>query len=114
MRLFPVRQNNQLRTFSNTRNADWDNNRESQEEMGPQAKRRKVAAKVDEVNFDPAARHEFLTGFRKRKLQRARHAQEIAEKRAKEDARQDRKRVCNDLLDEGNLRYTNVGPLPDA
>lgn len=62
--------------------------------MGPQAKRRKVASKVEEVNFDPAARHEFLTGFRKRKQQRVRHAQEVAEKRAKEDAREEKKRVC--------------------
>lgn len=78
--------------------------------MGPQAKRRKVASKVEEVNFDPAARHEFLTGFRKRKQQRVRHAQEVAEKRAKEDARQEKKRVCIRLLKEGNsCILTNIG-----
>lgn len=80
--------------------------------MGPQAKRRKVASKVEEVNFDPAARHEFLTGFRKRKQQRVRHAQEVAEKRAKEEARQERKRVCIGLLKEGNACIlTNVASI---
>lgn len=59
----------------------------------PPAKRRKVAPKVEEVNFDSAARHEFLTGFRKRKQQRTRHAQEVAEKRAREEARLQKKRV---------------------
>lgn len=66
--------------------------------MGPSAKRRKLASKTEEVNFDPAARHEFLTGFRKRKQQRARHAQEVAEKRAKEEARLEKKRVCHIYL----------------
>lgn len=61
--------------------------------MGPSAKRRKLASQVEEVNFDDAARHEFLTGFRKRKQQRARHAQEVVEKRLREDARKEKKRV---------------------
>lgn len=60
--------------------------------MGPLSKKRKLT-KVEEVNFDPDARHEFLTGFRKRKQQRIKHAQEAAEKRAREERRQDRKRV---------------------
>lgn len=62
--------------------------------MTPPAKRRKIPPKTEEVTFDSAARHEFLTGFRKRKQQRTRHAQEVAEKRAKEDARLEKKRVC--------------------
>lgn len=57
--------------------------------MGPLSKKRKLT-KVEEVNFDPDARHEFLTGFRKRKQQRIKHAQEAAEKRAREERRQDR------------------------
>lgn len=60
--------------------------------MGPVAKRRKTT-KVEEVSFDAADREEFLTGFRKRKQQRIKHAQEIAIKRAKEEKRQDRKKV---------------------
>jgi hypothetical protein len=62
--------------------------------MAPQLKRRKPNPKVAEVNFDNDARHEFLTGFSKRKKQRAKHAQEIAEKRAREERIQDRKKVC--------------------
>ncbi|OOQ90826.1 protein required for cell viability Rrp17 [Penicillium brasilianum] len=63
--------------------------------MGPPFKRRKVGKidKVEEVSFDPAAREEFLTGFRKRKQQRIKHAQEIAIKRAKEEKRQDRQKL---------------------
>lgn len=72
--------------------------------MGPQSKRRKLASQVEEVNFDPVARHEFLTGFRKRKQQRARHAQEVAEKRAKEEARLERKRVRTTILENGDMR----------
>ncbi|RAL15635.1 rRNA-processing protein RRP17 [Aspergillus homomorphus CBS 101889] len=61
--------------------------------MGPQAKRRKVASKVEEINFDPADRESFLTGFRKRKQQRIKHAQEVAIKKAKELKREERKRI---------------------
>lgn len=63
--------------------------------MGGSAKKRKLANtnRIEEVSFDDAARHEFLTGFHKRKLQRARHAQEIAEKKAKEEKRLERKKV---------------------
>lgn len=62
--------------------------------MGPQSKRRKLTPKVEEVNFDDSSRHEFLTGFRKRKQQRVKDAQAIAEKRAREERRLDRKKVC--------------------
>lgn len=62
--------------------------------MPPQAKRRKVATAIEEITFDPANRHEYLTGFHKRKLQRTKQAQEIAEKKAQEEKRQERKRVC--------------------
>lgn len=63
--------------------------------MGPMWKKRKVVTtKVEEVNFDDAARQEWLTGFRKRKLQRIKQAQEVAEMKSKEEKRVDRKRVC--------------------
>lgn len=65
--------------------------------MGPMSKKRKLT-KVEEVNFDADARHEFLTGFRKRKQQRIKHAQEAAEKRAREEKRQDRKMVRHHVL----------------
>lgn len=68
--------------------------------MGPTFKRRKIGKveKVEEVSFDAAAREEFLTGFRKRKQQRIKHAQEIAIKRAKEEKRQDRQKVPVELI----------------
>jgi len=65
--------------------------------MGPMSKKRKVAPKVEEVNFDGEARQEWLTGFRKRKQQRIKHAQEVAEKRYKEEKRLDRQKVCDDF-----------------
>ena len=66
--------------------------------MPPQAKRRKVATATEEITFDPTSRHEFLTGFHKRKLQRTKQAQEIAEKKAREEKRQERKRVCTSRI----------------
>ncbi|KAJ5558731.1 Nucleolar protein 12 [Penicillium sp. DV-2018c] len=63
--------------------------------MGPNLKRRKVAAepKVEEVTFDNDSRHEYLTGFHKRKVQRAKHAQELAAKRYKEERRIERRKI---------------------
>ena len=67
--------------------------------MPPSTKRRKIAAgvgrvaPVEEITFDTSARAEFLTGFHKRKVQRAKHAAEIAEKRAREERREFRKKV---------------------
>ncbi|KAJ6148071.1 hypothetical protein N7497_010053 [Penicillium chrysogenum] len=69
--------------------------------MGPKDwKKRKIAAapKVEEVNFDDESRHEYLTGFHKRKVQRAKHAQENAIKRYEEEKREARKKgstACN-------------------
>lgn len=66
--------------------------------MGPRLKgahsrKRKLASRVEEINFDDTARHEFLTGFRKRKQQRIKHAQEVAEEKAREAKREERRRV---------------------
>jgi ribosomal RNA-processing protein 17 len=61
--------------------------------MGPQVKRRKVASAVEEISFDPTARHDFLTGFHKRKQQRIKLAQEYAEKKAREEKREERRKV---------------------
>ena len=47
--------------------------------------KRKRIAPPEEINFDFTARHEYLTGFHKRKLQRAKHAQEAAAKKERED-----------------------------
>ncbi|KAJ5356510.1 Nucleolar protein 12 [Penicillium concentricum] len=67
--------------------------------MGPKdLKKRKIVAgpKVEEVNFDDDSRHEYLTGFHKRKVQRAKHAQDNAMKRYKEEKRDARKKIRED------------------
>jgi len=62
--------------------------------MAPQLKRRKLAiSAVQEITFDPDAREEYLTGFHKRKLQRAKHAQQIAEKKAREERKEHRRKI---------------------
>jgi ribosomal RNA-processing protein 17 len=53
--------------------------------MGPKSLKRKRANQPEEITFDFTARQEYLTGFHKRKLERARHAQEEAARREKEE-----------------------------
>lgn len=81
--------------------------------MQPPTKKRKTEKTggpvVEEINFDTAARQEYLTGFHKRKLQRAKHAQEAAEKKARADRIVDRKKVRSDhwVRSEGALIYVS-------
>lgn len=62
---------------------------------GRPAKRRKTlkTTSVAEVKFDDAAREEFLTGFHKRKVARAKAAQEEAARREKEERVRGRREV---------------------
>lgn len=48
--------------------------------MSRPAKRRKTA-KVEEIRFDDEARHDYLSGFHKRKLERIKRAQDAAAKK---------------------------------
>lgn len=74
--------------------------------MAPATKRRKVEpTAVEEITFDLSARHEYLTGFHKRKVQRAKQAQEAAEKRAKAEKVEHRKQV-RDCCVRGQTRTT--------
>lgn len=59
----------------------------------PPSKKRKTVHKVEEVTFDRDARAEYLSGFRKRKQARIKHAQEVAEKKAREEKIEMRKQV---------------------
>ncbi|KAJ9602417.1 hypothetical protein H2200_012959 [Cladophialophora chaetospira] len=62
--------------------------------MPPPTKRRRTEPTVvEEISFDLAARQEYLTGFHKRKLQRAKHAREAAEKRARAEKLEGRKQL---------------------
>jgi ribosomal RNA-processing protein 17 len=67
--------------------------------MPPPTKRRKTEPTVaEEITFDPSARQEYLTGFHKRKLERAKHAREIAEKQARLEKLEARKQVRFEIL----------------
>ncbi|KIW72646.1 hypothetical protein PV04_00826 [Phialophora macrospora] len=62
--------------------------------MPPPTKRRRIEPiVVEEIAFDPAARYDYLTGFHKRKVQRAKHAREAAERRAKVEKLEGRKQL---------------------
>ena len=75
---------------------------------GPSAKRRKLNKSSNapaEVVFDDESRADYLTGFHKRKVARAKEAQAIAARMAKEEKIKDRAEVlirrklhsCNQL-----------------
>lgn len=61
--------------------------------LPPPSKKRKATHTVEEISFDNSAREEYLTGFHKRKVQRQKHAQEEAAKRAREEKIEFRKQV---------------------
>lgn len=53
--------------------------------LPPPPKKRKTDHKIEEISFDFSAREDYLTGFHKRKVQRATRAKAEAEKKAKEE-----------------------------
>lgn len=61
--------------------------------LPPQSKKRKIDHKIEEINFNFDARADYLTGFHKRKVQRAKQAQAEAAKKAKEERIVIRKQV---------------------
>lgn len=67
--------------------------------MAPPTKKRKVDnPAIEEIKYDPEAREEFLTGFHKRKLQRAKHARENAEKKARAERIEQRRQACVEIF----------------
>ncbi|KAI9728990.1 MAG: hypothetical protein M1828_000075 [Chrysothrix sp. TS-e1954] len=60
--------------------------------MPPPAKRRKTTA-LEEISFDTADRQDYLTGFRKRKQQRIKHAKEFAAQKERELRIEQRKQM---------------------
>ncbi|POS81576.1 hypothetical protein DHEL01_v200014 [Diaporthe helianthi] len=64
--------------------------------LPPPSKKRKATHTVEEISFDDSARQEYLTGFHKRKVQRQKHAQEEAAKRAREEKIEFRKQLRED------------------
>ncbi|KAG7289098.1 hypothetical protein NEMBOFW57_005461 [Staphylotrichum longicolle] len=59
----------------------------------PPPKKRKATHAIEEITFDKDARTEYLTGFHKRKQARIKHAQEIAEQKAREEKIEMRKQI---------------------
>ncbi|KAI1131963.1 nucleolar protein 12-domain-containing protein [Nemania abortiva] len=64
--------------------------------LAPPPKKRKRQHTIEEIKFDDDARAEYLTGFHKRKLQRAKHAQEQAAERARQEKIETRKQLRED------------------
>jgi len=60
--------------------------------MAPVAKKRKTS-QLAELNFDPSAREDYLSGYRKRKLERISRAQADAKRLEREEKIKDRKEV---------------------
>lgn len=61
--------------------------------LPPLPKKRKTEHKIEEINFDFDKREDYLTGFHKRKVARAKQAQVEAEKKAREERTELRKTV---------------------
>lgn len=61
--------------------------------LPPPPKKRKTDHKIEEINFDLDKREDYLTGFHKRKVARAKQAIAEAEKKAKEERTELRKTV---------------------
>lgn len=61
--------------------------------LPPPSKKRKASHAIEEISFDNSARSEYLTGFHKRKVQRQKHAQEEAAKKARQERIELRKQV---------------------
>lgn len=71
----------------------------------PPKKRRKSAPAIEEIKFDVNAREDYLTGFHKRKLQRAKHAREEAAKRERDAKIEARKIVRHTPRCIADLEY---------
>ncbi|CEJ94532.1 hypothetical protein VHEMI10056 [[Torrubiella] hemipterigena] len=74
-------------------------------------KKRKTTSDIEEISFDNDARHEFLTGFHKRKQQRIKHAQDIAAKRARQEKLDTRKQIRDDRKRELEEHVANVNRM---
>ncbi|KAL2262917.1 hypothetical protein VTK26DRAFT_8966 [Humicola hyalothermophila] len=59
----------------------------------PPPKKRKTEHAIEEITFDKNARAEYLTGFHKRKQARIKHAQEVAEQKARQERLEMRKQI---------------------
>ncbi|CAI4210448.1 unnamed protein product [Parascedosporium putredinis] len=79
--------------------------------LPPPIKKRKIEHSIEEISFKDDDREEFLTGFRKRKQQRIKRAQEEAAKREKEDRRELRKKMREERQREVEEHVQKVNTL---
>ncbi|KAL3957902.1 hypothetical protein ACCO45_008480 [Purpureocillium lilacinum] len=79
--------------------------------LPPPSKKRKTTSAVEEVTFDNDARHEFLTGFHKRKQQRIKFAQEQAAKQARQEKLETRKQMRDERKREVEQHVETVNRL---
>ncbi|VUC37826.1 unnamed protein product [Clonostachys rosea] len=75
------------------------------------SKKRKFTSAVEEVTFDNAARHEYLTGFHKRKQERIKRAQEEAARRERLEKIETRKQVREERKKEVEDHVNMVNKL---
>ena len=66
--------------------------------LPPPSKKRKTEHKIEEISFDNDARADYLTGFHKRKVARAKQVQLEAAKRAREERVLMRKQVGGNIF----------------
>lgn len=76
--------------------------------LPPPSKKRKATHTVEEITFDDSARQEYLTGFHKRKVQRQKHAQEEAAKKAREEKIEFRKQLREDRKKQVEEHVKNI------
>jgi ribosomal RNA-processing protein 17 len=63
--------------------------------LPPPPKKQRTTSAIEEINFDFDKRADYLTGFHRRKVQRAKQAQEEAVKKAREERILMRKQVSS-------------------
>ncbi|CUS09598.1 unnamed protein product [Tuber aestivum] len=77
--------------------------------MAPSTKRKRPG--VEEISFDAEQRREYLTGFHKRKLARAKKAREEAEKAARAERLEDRRKLRESRKQELSAHVTAIQKL---
>ena len=74
----------------------------------PPSKKRKRTFAVEEIVYDAADREDYLTGFHKRKLQRAKRAREEAAKKEKAERIEARRNVSYVFYDDFGESWSNL------
>lgn len=87
--------------MATTESRIFNNPRPKKSLLPPPSKKRKTDHKIEEISFDFDARADYLTGFHKRKVQRATRAKAEAERKAREEKIVLRKQVCFPSSREG-------------